>query len=342
MKRALLILAGMCAACSSSPERADPQPAEQQLVTRKSEPLVAPPARMGATRSVVDEDLDDAISDLLAAEADSAEVMTLTGLNWADGRRTVAAAHIRYPPDDMSEAEYESSVDQDALQRCDTEFQDCVDGGDSCQEDAYEACIRGAYRNTFVYMSEHLGADCGVLELSMFGLEQGKPRLLERRVIDSMVCEYDFIGGTPSAADLDGDGGPELVYTWSSSDETGMYDDGEMRETIIIFDAETMTEQFKLTRQMLMDEYDEQQDVMGVAPIDPDGDGLFDLQTSMVRTTGYCVGYGWALDARFVVPEDQEVGDPTCQIDIEQKVHVYDRARDVWGTPAVPKTNGGS
>ncbi len=325
----LMIVLFLFASVGCTPNgRPDRTPTES-LVTRQSEPLVARPQRLAATRFEATPDIDAAIAEMLGAESSSSEVVVATGLAWSDGRKTVAVSHIHFPPHDMTESDFAAAVDDDALERCDTEFQDCVDGADSCKEEAYEACIRSGYRNTFVYKSSHLGIDCGVLELSMYGVDGTQVTLLERRMLDAMVCDYDYTGAAPAAEDIDGDGGPELVYTWSASREDSWRPDEQGHATIVIVDANDFREQFRFSRNVAQDENDGE-NVTGLTTVDEDGDGLFDLRTSFLTTSGYCTGYGWALDSRFVLPEDATEEDPTCRIEIEQTTHTYDAARDSW------------
>lgn len=330
MKRVLILSLLLVACGTAKAERTEKRQTEPQLVTRQMDPLEARPKRMGAVLGEVDESLEAAIGEMLRTEADSNEVFVTSGLTWADGTRSVIVVHVHFPPHDMTEADFRSTVDDATLQRCDTEFLDCVDGLESCEEDAYESCIRSAYRNSFVYMSSHIGIDCGVIELSSYQVEGSTPRLTDRRTLDPMACEPDFAGSAPSAQDIDGDGGPELSYTWSSTRDAGWVPQETMRETLAIIDANDLTEQFRFSRNVTINEYGDLQDVVGLTPVDDDGDGLFDLRSSVVQTKGFCVGYGWALDARFMIPAEAAVDEASCQIEIEQTLHPYDPATDTW------------
>ena len=289
------------------------------------------PKRLSATAFEVDPDLETAIADAVARESESAEVVSLVGLGWIDGRRTVAAAHIHFPPQDMSEADYQATIDEDALQQCDERHPDCTDSGDSCDEDVYEGCIRSAYRNDFVYLSAHLGVDCGVLEVSMYDVASGTPALIERRPLDAMACDWDMQMIRPAANDIDGDGGPELVYTWGTT-KPDDWRTSTALENVAILDANTLMSQFAiaLDGEDPEDDAEEVHRTASVQVLKRGGDGFFDLQLNAVRMNGFCPGYGWALDQRFVVTEDADVDDPQCALDITQTTYSYRPAVDTW------------
>lgn len=321
MFRRIATLVMFAAACGGSTQRVEQTP----LITRPSEPMLPRPQRTSAVRVPITAEMELVIADMLAAEATSNEALAFTGLRWSDGRTTVAVAHVRYPHQDMTEEAVAATVDDARLEQCDIEHQDCLDSGENCREDAYEACMRSAYRDQYVYMSSHLGLECGVFELSTYELQGNAATLSDRRTLELLACDH-AVTGLPAATDLDGDGGPELTYVWSASRAAG-WDDDMMVETVVIVDGNDLHEQLRLSQEATEDD---SVSMMGLATRDTDGDGFADLVASVVAQRGYCSGYGWSLDKRFVLPEDELVEDGACEVTIKQQKYPYDVSRDSW------------
>jgi hypothetical protein len=330
MKRAIWILA-LAAGCASTP-RVQPdsptdEPADRELVTRQSEPLVELPRRESAERfRLSDRELRD-LDEALQAEADSNEIVVATGLEWEDGARTVAVAHVRYPPLDMPESAFDSAVDEAALDRCEEQFAGCYEGDTTCSQDAHEACVRSAYSDPFVYMSAHLGLDCGVYELSMFALND-QPRLQERKVLGEMVCDFDPHYSSPAAKDLDGDGGAELVYayTYASPERPDRY----LVDSAVIVDANALSVQYRHTMSAASDDQFDGGVVTGIEMVDETGDGYPDLVVNQVSTRGYCPPIGYALGPDFVLNDDELGEEPPCDMTVDRRVVPYDAEADAW------------
>lgn len=319
----------LCAGCASTPTP-QPEPKKTDLVTRPSEPLIEVPRRTAAKRVELTEAQRSTIDAALAAESDSNEIVNVTGLEWEDGRRTAAVAHVRYPPLDMPETAFESAVDEAALDRCEEQFAGCYEGEADCSTEAHEACVRSAYSDPFVYMSAHLGLDCGIYELSMYGL-QDDPRLLERTVLAEMVCDFDPNYSTPAARDIDGDGGPELVYayTHASPDRPDQF----LVDSAVIIDANELAVQYRHTMSGTSDEQQDGGIVTGMEVFDENGDGYPDLVINQVQTRGYCPPVGWALGSDFVMSDDQIAEEPPCDLSVDRRVIPYDPQADAWRVP---------
>jgi len=308
--------------CGGAPQ---PKP-DQPLVTRKSEPFLPRVQRPAATRFSPTEMELVRLEEMLAVEAESNELVSAVGLQYAE-RRMVVVAHVRYPPLEMEERAYEAAVNEEILTRCDEQFANCVEGEPGCDDAAYEGCIRTAYTDPFVYYASHLGMDCGVLELSRYDSLETGLRLQERRTIEEIVCDFDHLGNVPAATDLDGDGGPELVYTYSYS---SIDRDREwITDALTIVDAEDLHIQARLTVQEPLDtEYE-----ASITSVDTGSDGARDLVVDQVTMEQYCPPSGWALSSRFVLPEEPPSDGETCVMTVRRRVIPYDPEQDVWTVP---------
>lgn len=319
----MALFAALATGCGSAPP---PKP-DPPLITRKSEPFVPRVERPAAEPFIPSETELVRLEDMLAAEAESNELVNAVGLKYSD-RKILVVAHVRYPPLEMDDAAHEAAVNEETIARCEQQFQSCVEGEPECDDSAYEGCIRTAYTDPFVYYSSQFGVDCGVLELSRYDALDNGLKLLERRTLEEMVCDFGHADFTPAGADLDGDGGPELVYAYSFAKVKGELE--SITDVLSIVDAYDLHTQARLAV-----EASPEAEVEGTTTsveLDTSA-GRQDLVVNQITTDQWCPPSGWALSSKFVTKQPQGDYDGVCDMTVGRRVLTYDPANDVWLDP---------
>ncbi len=331
----LILAAGT--SCKSAPE-----PRDEQLITRQSEPLqprpmpkpkpAAQPLTIGqADISMVDE--------TLAADGVSSDSRTLVGLDYG-GEKVVIATYVRYPAWDEIEELIQRAVEDEKVERCESVRPDCspevARGG--CELGAYETCLLEAYGDKFAFYSAHHGLECGVIEASRYRLGETGVELTHREVLEEFACDVVPMDDVyPAAVDIDRDGGPEIAQVFGYQGGAGL--GAAFHEALVVFDASDLHLQAKIDATVELTSEEERAGyeagveprgvITSVEPVDEDGDQLVELRVTQVQTANYCAEIGWSLGDT-LVEFGQESEGYECRMEVVRTSWQYDVESDTW------------
>lgn len=320
----------LAASCRSAPP---PEPSEPPLITRQSEPMVPRPSHPSAEAFEVTEELRERVALAVDAEHHSNEVLDVVGLAFPDGEALIVT-HLSYPYATMTDEALDAAYDEAIYHRCQDEFSGCSHGSDECDEAAYDACVRTAYTNEYMYAALHLILSCGILHVSRYDASAADLRLVDRVVLETMACHLEQTPFVPAAEDVDLDQGPEIAFTYAF---TGIerHERDIYTEALTIVDASDLHVQARLQMRLeggtdlVTREQEGQVRRLGhVTLADRTGDGLPDLVSKKLVSVGqFCPEVGWTASPDLLVAGHEA---DVCEVTVTETVLPYDPAKDVW------------